>query len=80
MTWIQEAPFTHSFRASGAAASVAILVVSAGQTAHAQDAAKVLKAMSDYTAGQKSISATFDSDIEIITPELQKIQLPVPGN
>ena len=34
-------------RASGAAASVAILVVSAGQTAHAQDAAKVLKAMSD---------------------------------
>ena len=66
-------------RASGAAASVAILVVSAGQTAQAQDAAKILKAMSDYTAGQKAISATFDSDIEIITPELQKIQFASSG-
>jgi hypothetical protein len=66
-------------RSSGAAASIAILVVSAGQTAQAQDAAKVLKAMSDYTAGQKSISATFDSDIEIITPELQKIQFTSSG-
>ena len=61
-------------RTSAMAASMAILVVSASQTARAQDAAKVLKAMSDYTAAQKSISATFDSDIEIITPELQKIQ------
>jgi hypothetical protein len=39
------------------------------------DAARLLKAMADYTAGQKSISATFDSDIEVITPELQKLQL-----
>src|SRR4051812_17671721 len=61
-------------RSSGLAASAAILVLSAGQTAQAQQAAEILKAMSDYTAGQKSISATFDSDIEIITPELQKIQ------
>lgn len=38
------------------------------------DAAKILKTMSDYVAGQKSISAVFDTDIEVITPELQKIQ------
>src|SRR5882672_7591874 len=66
-------------RTSATAASMAILVVSASQTARAQDAAKVLKAMSDYTAAQKSISATFDSDIEIITPELQKIQFASSG-
>src|SRR5258707_246922 len=66
-------------RTSATAASMAILVVSASQTARAQDAAKVLKAMSDYTAAQKSISATFDSDIEIITSDLQKIQFTSSG-
>jgi hypothetical protein len=66
-------------RVSATTASMAILVVSAGQAARAQDAAKVLKAMSDYTAGQKSISAVFDSDIEIITPDLQKIQFTSSG-
>jgi len=39
----------------------------------------VLRAMSDYTKGQQSISATFDSDIEIITPDLQKIQFTSSG-
>src|SRR5262245_62195225 len=39
--------------------------------AHAQDASKILKAMSDYLTGQKTISMTFDSDIEVITSELQ---------
>src|SRR5258708_408129 len=43
------------------------------------DAARILKAMADYTAGQKSISATFDSDIEVITPELQKLQFTSSG-
>jgi len=42
--------------------------------AQAQDAGKVLKAMSDYLTAQKSISLSFDSDIEVLTPELQKIQ------
>jgi hypothetical protein len=66
-------------RTSATTASMAILVVAATQTAQAQDAAKVLKAMSDYTAAQKSISASFDSDMEIITPELQKIQFTSSG-
>jgi len=69
-------------RTSITAASMAILLVSASQTARAQDghdAAKILKAMSDYTVAQKSISATFDSDIEIITPDLQKIQFTSSG-
>src|SRR5258708_22513880 len=66
-------------RVSATAASMAILVASASQPARADDPAKILKAMADYTAGQKSISATFDSDIEVITPELQKLQFTSSG-
>ena len=47
--------------------------------AQAQDASKVLKAMSDYLTGQNTISMTFDSDIEVITSELQKIQFTSSG-
>jgi hypothetical protein len=43
------------------------------------DAGKILKAMADYVASQKVISATFDSDIEVITPDLQKIQFASSG-
>jgi hypothetical protein len=35
--------------------------------------------MSDYLAAQKTISAAFNSDIEVITPELQKIQFDASG-
>lgn len=38
------------------------------------DAKSILRAMSDYVARQKSIELTFDSDIEVITPQLEKIQ------
>lgn len=34
----------------------------------------ILKSMSDWLGAQKSLELTFDSDIEIITPELEKIQ------
>src|ERR1700736_2555420 len=60
-------------------ALVAIFVASTAQSARADDAAKVLKAMTDYTAAQKSISATFDSDIEVVTPELEKVQFTSSG-
>jgi hypothetical protein len=38
------------------------------------DAKAILKAMSDYMGSQKTIELTFDSDIEVITPQLEKIQ------
>src|SRR5260370_2388963 len=66
-------------RTSAAAVSVAILVTTASQTARADDAAQILKAMTDYTGAQKSISAAFDSDIEVITAEIQKIQFTSSG-
>jgi hypothetical protein len=43
------------------------------------DADKLLKAMSDYVASQKAVSVTFDSDIEVITSNLQKIQFTSSG-
>src|SRR5881392_4093239 len=61
------------------AAAASIAVLSAATSARADDPAKVLKAMSDYLAGQKSLSAKFDSDIEVVTPELQKIQFTSSG-
>ena len=58
------------------------MALSAIPAARAQndDAAKILKAMSDYVTSQKTISLKFDSSIEVITPELQKIQFNSSGS
>lgn len=61
------------------AALVAVVVAFTVQSARADDPARFLKAMSEYTAAQKFISATFDSDIEVVTPELEKIQFTSSG-
>jgi hypothetical protein len=64
---------------SANAALVGVFIAFTAQSARADDPAKLLKAMTDYTAAQKSISATFDSDIEVVTPELEKIQFTSSG-
>jgi len=38
------------------------------------DAKAILKSMADYVGSQQTIEFTFDSDIEVITPQLEKIQ------
>jgi hypothetical protein len=43
------------------------------------DAEKLLKGMADYIASQKALAVTFDSDIEVITNNLQKIQFTSSG-
>jgi hypothetical protein len=50
-----------------------------GARAAADDAVQILKAMSDYVTSQKDISLTFDSDVEVITPEVEKIQFASSG-
>ena len=47
--------------------------------ADGDDAMAILKGMSDYLANQKSISLSYDSDIEIITSDIQKIQFASSG-
>src|SRR6267142_80298 len=66
-------------RATLGAATVAVLLLATASAARADDSANILKSMTDYLGTQKSLSASFDSDIEIITPELQKIQFASSG-
>ena len=58
----------------GAAVSLCATAVLPILPARADDAGQILKKMSDYLAAQKSISVTFDSSIEVITPQMEKIQ------
>jgi len=75
--------FRHrAIKAAQAVAKTALattFAVFTAQAARADDAEALLKAMTDYVAGQKSISASFDSDVEIVTPELEKIQFSSSG-
>ena len=43
------------------------------------DADQILKSMSDYLAAQKTMSLTFDSSLEAITPEMEKVQFASSG-
>lgn len=54
---------------------VAALTAAPARTeAQGGDARAVLKAMSDYVSRQRTIELTFDSDIEVVTAQLEKIQ------
>jgi hypothetical protein len=63
-------------RVSLARMMLAMLLLASGSGVQAQeaDAKSILKAMSDYVSSQQTIELTFDSDIEAITPQLEKIQ------
>lgn len=56
-------------------------IISVASSARAQDdnAREIFKAMVNYVTSQKTISATFDTDIEVVTPEIQKIQFTSSG-
>jgi hypothetical protein len=45
----------------------------------ADDTNDILKAMTSYVASQKTISLSFDSAIEVVTPEVEKIQFASSG-
>jgi hypothetical protein len=73
-----------SLRPSGRGAVVALLfgtiLIPAAHAQTQDDAAKkLLKTMSDYVASQKNVSIAYDSDIEVITADLQKIQFTSSG-
>jgi hypothetical protein len=59
---------------------VALIAPGQGAQAQGSDAKSILKAMSDYVSSQKTIELTFDSDIEVITPQLEKIQFTNSGD
>jgi hypothetical protein len=57
-----------------AAAAAGAVSMSAGRADEAQ-ARSLLKAMSDYLAAQKTISFEYDSNLDIVTTQQQKIGL-----
>ncbi len=63
------------------AAALAVLVT-ATLPSHASetDPMAVLRGMADFLAGQQVLSIRYDSDIEVITPELQKFQFTASGD
>src|SRR5271167_3388251 len=71
-----------SMKRAAAVAALSVTVASFGFGARADesgDANAILKAMSDYVTSQKSITAAFNTDIEAVTPDLQKIQFASSG-
>jgi len=62
-----------------AGAAMAAAAVACVSPAGAQDAPAILKAMSNYVASQKNISLTYDTEIEVVTPLVQKIQFDSSG-
>jgi hypothetical protein len=62
-----------------ALAAAALLLLAPPARAQGSDPRALLKAMSDYVSAQKTIELTFDSDIEVITPQLEKIQFASSG-
>lgn len=69
-----------SVQRMGGIALLATVLAAFPTLAWADDANEILKAMSQYLANQKNLSASFDSDIEVITTELQKIQFASSGH
>ena len=61
------------------AIGVALLAQSPARADNSDDAMTILKTMSGYIDAQQSIALTYDSDIEVITPQLQKLQFSSSG-
>ena len=54
-------------------------ICSAPAQAESASASSIVKAMSDYLASQTSLTSEFDIELDIITPELEKIQFDASG-
>ena len=60
---------------------IAVAIVAGPTNVQADEASakRILRSMSDYVTSQRTLSLTFDADIEVITKELQKIQFASSG-
>jgi hypothetical protein len=61
------------------AAFVLLALKLSSSAALADDPSRILKAMYDYIGAQKNISMSFDTDVEIVTPSMQKLQFSSSG-
>ena len=63
----------------GTILATSVWLISQASAQGGGDAEKLIKGMADYVASQKTLSVTYDSDIEVITTNLQKIQFTSSG-
>jgi len=72
----------NSVRSTSAAvlSLIVVLGTSVGARADEADAKRLLKAMSDYLAAQKTISFSYDSTLEVVTKDEQKLALASSGS
>ena len=59
--------------------AMGFLPVDLGAEEPLDEASAILKAMSEYVASERNIELTFDSAIEVITPQLEKLQFTSSG-
>jgi len=57
-----------------------LITAAQAQLESAASAKRVVKTMSDYMASQKSLSGEFDAELDVITPELEKLQYSASGS
>lgn len=77
--WRPHVPAFGRWTANLALTLLTMVFVASAAWAQDNEATKILKTMSDYVISQKSFSAKFDADIEVITPQIQKIQFASSG-
>jgi hypothetical protein len=69
-----------ALRSAGKLSLLAGFMTMTGPTAWADESAmRILKAMADHVSSQKTLSLKYDSDIEVVTPALEKIQFSASG-
>jgi hypothetical protein len=68
-------------RATWMCGAMAVLALGSVSAANGEEssALKILKAMTDHVSKQSSLSVKYDSDVEVVTPSLEKIQFSASG-
>ena len=68
--------------AKSALGLIAVISIGGAPDAWAQegDARSILKGMSDYVSRQENLSLKYDTDVEVVTPALEKIQFSASGD
>src|SRR4051794_5848354 len=59
--------------------AVAVSGLSSSGYAQAEDPKVILKSMSDYLKSTANISLSYDSDIEVVTPQMEKLEFSSSG-
>jgi hypothetical protein len=63
----------------GGAACVAMMLAANSAQAEEAEVLKILRTMTEHVSRQSTLSVKYDSDVEVVTPGLEKIQFSASG-